>query len=128
MENRETIDKYVKNFKRYLSRFLKPEIGVRSTIHPSTESGAVLEFSLGENVRDEVVYTPSSESVSASFDQLDQQFIANPSSVQFSGTSTVLEPNRIILIKGEDDLDEWNDKAAQRDAKKVSKPPIKSEG
>ncbi len=38
--------------------------------------------------------------------------------MRFGGTSTLLEPNRIIYIK-ESNPNEWNDDAAQRDIEKL---------
>jgi hypothetical protein len=120
MDDRPTIQKYVNNFRRYISRFLKPNIGLESRIHPSTQSGAVLEFSLGEDVQNSDYYLPSSESVNASLATVGQRALSGDlSAVQFSGTSAVLEPGRIILIKGEDDPTQWSDNAASKDVQKV---------
>ena len=120
MEDKEVIKKYINNFRQHLTPHLKRGISVKSMIHPSTDSGAVLEFSLGKNIESEDDYKPATTSVNASLDTVDQHaFGGNLFAFKFSGTSTVLEPGRIIIVKGEDNLDEWSDKAARDDVQKV---------
>lgn len=47
MQDRETLQRYINNFRRHFTRWLRPSIGLSSVAHPSVSSGALLEFTIG---------------------------------------------------------------------------------
>jgi hypothetical protein len=51
-----------------------------------------------------------------------RMFGGNLDGIKFGGTNISMEPNRIILIKGEDENPEWSDQAAQNDVKRILAP------
>ena len=43
----------------------------------------------------------------------------NIAAIKFGGTNISMEPNRIVLIKGEDVPDLWNDQGARNDVERI---------
>ena len=114
------IQSYINNFRRHLSQFLKPNIGLSCKAYPANSSGAILEFTIGPGIANDDELVPPSSTVNEALANIQQRaFGGNLDGFRFSGTNVITEDNRIILIKGGDDLDEWNDKGAYLDAKKV---------
>lgn len=120
MDKRAEIQKYINNFRRHLAPYLKPGIGVISTVYPARQSGAILEFKLGSEHGNDDEFKDVLSSVNDALSQVQQRaFGGNLEGFRFSGTNYVMEDGRIILIKGEDGDEEWNDKAAQRDVSRL---------
>jgi hypothetical protein len=121
MEDQDKIRSYVDKFRGKFSPHLKPGVGMTCTIYPSTQSGAILEFSLGPDQPNVDNFMPSGTTVTASLQQIDQRgFSGNLSGVTFAGTNTILEPpNRIILIKGGDGPDDWGEEATEVDVNRI---------
>ncbi len=66
---------------------------------------------------------PIEESVNLALNKIEQRmFRGNIDGLKFAGTNISMEPNRIILIKGEDTKSEWNDKGARKDVKRILAP------
>jgi len=115
----EKYQKYINNFRRRLARHLRPGIGISCDIFPSEDGGAILEFKLGDGLENDDRYQALSPSIGTALTKVNQRaFSGNFGSMRFGGTSTLLEPNRIIYIK-ESNPNEWNDDAAQRDIEKL---------
>lgn len=123
MTKKPKIQGYINNFRRHISRFLRPGIGIACNIYPADEGGAVLEFKLGPAVENDDNYHGSSPKLSDALANIKQSgFGGNLAGVTFRGTNTILENERIILIK-DDGASEWKDKAAQNDLQKVLSKP-----
>ena len=126
MQDKKTIQSYINNFRRHLSPYLKPGIGLASKVFPAKSEGAILEFSLGPDVKNDDQYMPTEETVNAALRKIEQRmFGGNLDALKFGGTNISMEPNRIILIKGEDTLSQWSDKGAKIDVKRIMTPPPK---
>ena len=120
MQDIKTIQSYVNNFRRHISPYLKPGIGVTINIYPAREGGAVLEISMGQNITNDDQFKTVSLSANAALKGIPQSFVSgNIDGVRFGGTNISMEPNRIVLIKGEDKPDLWNDQAAKNDVEKI---------
>ena len=79
----------------------------------------MLVFQLGSAVENDDVYKPPSESLGKALSQIEQRaFGGNIENFQFGGTNTILEGDRLIFIKDENDA-EWSDQAASKDVKAV---------
>ncbi len=110
---------YINNFRRKLAVYLKPGIGLTCNIYPSEDGGGILEFVIGEDAENDDVYKEQSKSLGAALSNIEQKaFGGNLESFTFGGTSTILEANRIILIK-EPNPKEWSDKAAAKDVNRL---------
>jgi len=106
---------YINNFRRRLAQFLKPGVGLSCNIFPSDEGGAILEFTIGEATENDDEYKAVSKSLAAALSNIEQRtFGGNLEAFNFSGTNTILEPNRIIYIK-EANPNEWSDSTAKKD-------------
>ncbi len=110
-----TIQAYINNFRRRIARFLKPGVGITCNVYPAASGGAILEFTLGQGTENDDLYKEVSPSLGAALGGIEQRaFGGNLSGFNFVGTNTILENNRIILIK-DDSLSEWNEETAEKD-------------
>jgi hypothetical protein len=127
MPDNRTIQSYVNNFRRKLSPYLTSGVGVACTVYPSTAPGAVLEFSLGKGQQNADHFARPRANVNASLDTIPQTAFTDSTGLSFSGTSMVIEaPSRIIIIKGDDSREEWDEKATDADVRKVLKEAKKA--
>jgi hypothetical protein len=118
-----TIQKYINNFRRFIAPNLKSGIGIACKVIPVKSDGAILEFSLGSDVLNDDKYMDIEESVNAALKKIQQRmFGGNLDGIRFAGTNISMEPNRIILIKGDDTVSEWNEKSAEKDVKRILTP------
>ncbi len=110
---------YINNFRRRLASYLKQNIGFTCNIFPSEDGGGILEFVIGDAVENDDTYKEKSNSLGAALSHIEQKaFGGNLEGLNFGGTNTILEANRIILIK-ESNLKEWSDEAAAKDVGKL---------
>ncbi len=120
MEDKNIIQSYVNNFRRHILGYLRPGIGLSCKVYPVKKEGAVLEFTIGSNVADEDQFEPSSETVNAVLKNVPQRMVGgNIDALKFGGTNISMEPNRILIIKGEDAPSLWNDESANSDVEKI---------
>jgi len=123
MNNKKLIQQYINNFRRHLAPHLRPSIGLTCKVFPAQESGAILEFSIGSEISNTDEFLPSTQTVSGALSGISQRaFGGNLGGFRFGGTNVVMEDNRIILIKGEDDPKYWSDKAASADVTRILSP------
>jgi hypothetical protein len=120
MQNLKQIQGYINNFRRHIAAFLKPGIGLACKVRPAEKEGAILEFILGSGVENDDEYFPAEETVNAALKHVQQKMVSgNIDGIKFGGTNISMEPNRIILIKGEDDDNLWNDEGAKHDVERI---------
>jgi hypothetical protein len=120
MQDRQTIQNYVNNFRRHISSYLKPGIGLSCKIYPSRREGAVLEFTIGPSIANEDLFEHPAESNNATLSVVPQRMVGgNLNAIRFSGTNISMEPNRILIIKGEDTPSLWSDEGAQDDVHRI---------
>ena len=120
MEDNKTIQEYINNFRRHLAPHLKPGIGLSCRIFPAEAEGAVLEFTIGQGRRNEDLYEAPKNTVNSILEDVPQRMISgNIGAIKFGGTNISMEPDRIVLIKGENDPDLWNDQGAKNDVEKI---------
>jgi len=122
MKDKKTIQGYVNNFRRYLAPRLKPSIGLSCKIFPAEAEGAVLEFTIGPSISNEDVFEVPKDTVNSILKIVPQRMIGggNIGAIRFGGTNISMEPNRIVLIKGEDAPDLWSDQGARNDVEKIT--------
>jgi hypothetical protein len=124
--DKNVIQNYVNEFRRYISKYLKPNIGIEIDIYNCGEEGAVLIVS----------FNPGGISIDKEFDgyqkisevlgSISQNLIrGNMSGIHFGGTNMMMEPNRILVIK-ENAEQEWSISKLKEDLDKIIQPPAKS--
>ncbi len=119
MIDKSRIQGYINNFRRRLTPYLRPGIGLTCFIHLADSGGAILEFKVGPQLENDDVYNPSLPNLGRALSRIEQHaFGGNLEGFTFGGTNYVLEQDKIILIKDES-LSEWSDAAALRDVRKL---------
>lgn len=107
---------------------MRSGIGLACTIFPARSQGAILEFKIGPEISNTDDFRPESETVNDALAKIQQRaFGGNLSGFRFGGTNVIMEDNRIVLVKGEDDPTQWNDSAANSDVKRILPPAIGGE-
>lgn len=120
MNNQTIIQAYINSFRKILSPYVKPGIGMTCNVLPANDQGAILEFVLGLDIKNEDIYKESEPTINVALKKINQHMIGgNIENIHFGGTNISLEGNRIILIKAEDRIEEWDEKAAQLDASRI---------
>jgi hypothetical protein len=120
MNNTTTIQTYINDFRRHLSRYLKPNIGLACKAYPAQGSGAILEFTIRRGIANDDKFMVVEPTVNDALGKIRQHaFGGDLRGFVFAGTNVVMEKDRIILIKGGNDESEWNDEGAQSDVKKI---------
>ncbi|MES2491113.1 MAG: hypothetical protein V4607_15105 [Pseudomonadota bacterium] len=121
MKDRPLLQGYINNLRRYLALHLKGSTGVVFDVYPSDAEGALIIFKIGSGQLNQDTYHPSSPTVNDALGKIRQNaFGGNLSGFNFRGTNTVIEGNRVILIKGEDGSDSWDESAAKHDVMRVT--------
>lgn len=119
MPNRSVLQGYVNNFRRHISRFLKPGIGIRCDVYPMEGAGAVVAFHFGPTEENDDTFHPVVASFAAALANVPQRaFGGDLSGLVFRGTNTILEPERAIFIKDET-APQWRDSSAKNDVDRV---------
>ena len=123
MNNKQTIQQYINDVRRHLAPHLRPGIGLAFTVFPANTQGAILEIKLGPGITNSDEFRPESNTVNDALAKIHQRaFGGNLSGFKFAGTNGIMDDNRIVLIKGEDDPEQWNDSAADSDVKRILPP------
>ena len=123
MISKKNIQEYINNFRRGLTPFLKPGIGLACNIYPAETGGAILEFTIAPEIENDDIYKQTNPSLGNALSKIEQRaFGGELDGFSFGGTNVILEGNRIIFIK-DDTVDEWNDNAAQNDVSSVLNKP-----
>lgn len=120
MISRDRIQSYINNFRRQISPYLKPGVGLKCQIYQANQEGAILEFRLGQNEKNEDIYLRNYQTVNQALRDIEQSaFGGNLDAFDFKGTNYVLENKRIILVKGTDSLNHWDESASKKDVNKL---------
>ncbi len=124
MNDQTIIQTYINSFRKFLSPYLKPGIGVSCKVFPTEGQGAILEFVLGLNIKNEDTYMNPVPTINTALRDINLHgFGGNIETMRFVGTNISLENNRIILIKAEDRIEEWNETVAQLDVNRIIRRP-----
>ncbi len=120
MKDQERIQRYVNDFRRHFSTYLRKGVGMSTLTHPSDLPGAIIEIRIGESVTNEDRFLEPTTSVNEALTSIQQKaFGGNLQGFRFGGTSIVMESDKIVLIKGDDSEDNWSDKSASKDVSQI---------
>lgn len=119
--HRQEIQNYINNFRRILCRFLKPDVGIQSTVYPYNK-GSVIVYELGLNLQNKDDLRSNSKEITEAF-QRTNLFENEKGEVvhSFVGTNILLIKNKIVVIK-DDNAKEWTEEKAQLDIEKIIQP------
>lgn len=120
MNNKKIMQEYINNVRRYISRYLKPGIGLLCTVYPAHGKGAILVFTLNLNGPNKDIYMNEENTINDALKNISQRaFGGNLDGFKFGGTNLIMEDNRMIFIKGEDNLYDWNERSAKQDVNRI---------
>ncbi|WP_157942231.1 hypothetical protein [Salinibacter altiplanensis] len=120
MNDRNVIQNFVNNFRKQIYPYLRSGAGIKCTIYPAVEEGAILEFSVGEHEVNTDKYLDDYSTVNEAIKSIKQSaFGGDMDAFNFEGTNYILEDKRIILIKGSDSEKYWGENAAMNDVKEI---------
>jgi hypothetical protein len=122
--NKDKIQLYLNNFRRFLSPYLKKDINFKTTIYPANDGAIVeLKFQTNSPVKDE--FRKNEKTITDSLKRINQHaFGGNLGGFTFSGTNLILEKGRIIIIKDNDEK-EWGIEQVKKDVDKLINPQSK---
>ncbi|MDN3664389.1 hypothetical protein ACFFU1_11590 [Algibacter miyuki] len=123
--NKETIQLYLNNFRRFISPYLRKDINFKSIIYPANDGAIVeLKFQKTSPIKDE--FRKKENSVTDSLKRINQHaFGGNLAGFKFSGTNLIMEEGRIIIIK-DDNKTEWSIEQVKKDVEKLIHPQKKN--
>jgi len=120
MNNAETLQRYINDFRRHLAPLLRPSIGLSCIAFPAIGPGAVLEFTMKSGIANDDYLERPTATVNDALGKIKQTaFGGNLQGFLFGGTNVIMEADRIILIKGDDKQSSWTDGAADDDVKNL---------
>lgn len=121
--NNEIVQRYINNFRRQLSIYLKPNIGIQIDIYNCSSEGGIIVifFKPGGKSSDNHIYKYSK--ISDALKEMNQMFFGGDlSGLHFSGTNILMDNEKILLIK-DTKPDEWSDSRLNEDLKSIIQPP-----
>ena len=120
MKKSTQLKKYVELFKKGIRRYLAAGINIKTIIYPVDAEGAVFEFLFNHDNDSSETIDSIRPTVGRVLSDIPQRMVGgNIEGVKFGGTNLYLEGNRILVIKGEDDLSGWSAKAVVEDVQRV---------
>lgn len=118
---KQDIQKYINNFRRLFSSYLKPNVGMQTTVYPF-DKGAIIVIELNiETLNKDDIRTKSNDIQDALkrtnlFESEKKEAIHN-----FVGTNIILIKNKVVFIK-DNNLSEWTLNKVEQDIEKIVKP------
>ncbi len=118
---KQDIQKYINNFRRLFSSYLKPNVGMKSTVFPF-DKGAVIVIELNiDSLNKDDIRAKSNDIQDALkktnlFESEKKEDIHN-----FVGTNIILVKNKVVFIK-DNNLSEWTLSKVEQDIDKIVKP------
>jgi len=120
MKRSTRLKKYVELFNRNIRHFLAPGVEIRTTIYPVEAEGAVFEFVFNRDNDSSESLDIIRPTISAVLSEIPQGMIEGDlDGVKFGGTNLYLELDRILVIKGEDDQEDWSGNAIIEDVQRI---------
>lgn len=109
---KEIINRYLINFRRYFTPYLKTDVSVKNSVFPYVD-GAIIIMELGYNSSNNTEYRVTSRTLTEAMERtnlFDDPASASP----IFETKIVTIKNRIIIMKN-DNMTFWSEKAAHTD-------------
>ncbi|PZW75499.1 hypothetical protein DFS21_11213 [Pseudomonas sp. 2848] len=116
---RDSIQSYINSFRKYLSVYIKPSLGVKCEVRTARDGGAVIVFEFGNHEGNQDTYKMQSSSVNKALSRVRQNsFGGNLDGFSFKGTNIIMEESGIVIIK-DGNPKEWTEEAAKADVEKI---------
>jgi hypothetical protein len=118
---KQDIQKYINNFRRLFSSYLKPNVGMQTTVYPF-DKGAIIVFELNidslnkDEIRAKSIDVQDALKRTNLFEKEKRESLHN-----FIGTNIILAGNKVVIIK-DNNLSEWTLYKLEKDIEKIIKP------
>lgn len=113
--NKETINSYIINLRRFIAPFLKPNVSIRFIIYPFA-NGAVMVGDFDLNGNNNTEYKAESPNMNEAIAKTNL-FDAPEQLQEINDTKIIIGNGKIVVIKGADAS--WTEKNAETDVKKI---------
>ena len=124
MNNQKQLKRYAKLFIEKLLPYMRRGFVISADIYPSEAEGAVIEFNINDS-NSNITLHQTALTINKILENIDQRLISeNISGVKFGGTNISMEDQRIVLIKGEDGHEHWNNRAVDNDIERIVAPHL----
>ena len=113
---KEIINKYLINFRRLFSPFLKKDVSMNISAYPYA-NGAIMVIELDYNSSNNTIFVEDSKTMAEAMEKtnlFDSPGQASP----ISTTKIIIQRNKLVIIKG-DEESLWNDKSAKNDVDNI---------
>lgn len=118
-QKKESIQSYINSFRKFLSTYIKPGLGVKCLVRPARDGGAVLIFELVEYEGNQDTYKMPASSLGKALSRVQQHaFGGSLEGFKFKGTNIIMEDSKIIIIK-DGEPSQWSEEAAKSDVEKI---------
>jgi len=116
------INRYIDNFRKWLTPYIKPNVSTDIDIYNCGSEGALLVVNFKPSGKNREQVHNNFTSISKALQSQNQSFISGDSIFQFHGTNLFMDPEKIFIIK-EDNYDEWTDRKSKEDVEKIINKP-----
>lgn len=114
------IQSYINNFRRYIGRYLKADLGLKVSAFPF-DKGCIIKFEFTEDLNDDYINN-SLVNLQEAMQKADLQIEDKNGTIindfKVSGTRIFLIDNKIFLIKGSTER-EWSENKARDDFERI---------
>lgn len=115
---KDTINRYITNFRRFIAPFAKEDVSVKAVAYPYS-GGAIVVFELGINASSNTEYKSSSETMQEAMKKTNL-FDTPEDATEITSSKMLWFKNYVIVIKA-DEESLWSDKAARKDVDNLLK-------
>ncbi|WP_333615551.1 hypothetical protein [Bacteroides pyogenes] len=109
---RDIINRYVINFKRFIAPFTKEGVSIKTSIYPYTD-GSIIVFEMDFNASGNTEYKSNSETMQEAMRKT-QMFDHPEHATSISNTKLIWKDNIVVVIKS-DKTSLWDEDAALSD-------------
>lgn len=118
---KQDIQKYINNFRRLFSSYLKPNVGMQTTVYPF-DKGAIIVVELNMNSLNKDELRATSIDIQEALKRTNLFESEKKDNLHsFVGTNILLVKNKVVFIK-DNNLSEWTLSKVEKDIEKIVKP------
>lgn len=113
---KEIINRYLINFRRLFSPFLKKDVSMNISAFPY-DDGAIMVVGLAYNSSNNTIFVEDSKTMADAMEKTNL-FDSPEQASPIISTKIIIQNTKVVVIKGDDDS-LWTDKAAKNDVDNI---------
>ncbi|MDR2309324.1 MAG: hypothetical protein LBE53_19300 [Paucimonas sp.] len=117
MKDKDLATKFVSNFRRHFSLYLKPGVSLKSDAVLVKDGGGIVRLSFTKKGSEDSI-RPTVKTMAEALKAFNITTFGDGQGVVFSGSNMVLDGDSIYLIKGEEST-VWSDDGAKEDVNRI---------